>query len=168
MPSTRAIAETTDDGNRISQQGLAAVGVEVGQSAAPAAPKTRTPRTGTKQALLIDMLRREKGATIEEVVVATGWQSHTVRGAISGALKKKLGLDVGSEGRGPRAGLPDRVASRHSVSILRRRLDVRGVLRRCSRSPCRLEMSRLSLFCFGGVAAVAAVCGQPICGSEGC
>ena len=94
---TRGLAETTADGNRISQQGLAAVGVEVGQSAAPAAPKTRTPRTGTKQALLIDMLRRDEGATIEEVVAATGWQSHTVRGAIAGALKKKLGLDVGSE-----------------------------------------------------------------------
>ena len=99
----RGLAETTDDGNRISQQGLAAVGVDVGQSAAPAAPKTRTPRTGTKQALLIDMLRRDEGATIEEVAAATGWQSHTVRGAIAGALKKKLQLDVGSakvEGRG--------------------------------------------------------------------
>ena len=49
------------------------------------------------------MLRRREGATIEEVVTATGWQSHTVRGAIAGALKKKLGLDVTSakeEGRG--------------------------------------------------------------------
>ncbi len=49
------------------------------------------------------MLRDETGATIDEIVAATGWQPHTVRGAIAGALKKKLGLNVGSEkleGRG--------------------------------------------------------------------
>jgi hypothetical protein len=55
------------------------------------------PRKGTKQAALIDMLRRKEGATIDQVVEATGWQRHTVRGAISGALKKKLGLTVSSE-----------------------------------------------------------------------
>ena len=54
-------------------------------------------RNGTKQARLIEMLRAEGGATIEEIVVATGWQSHTIRGAMSGALKKKLGLEVTSE-----------------------------------------------------------------------
>ena len=61
------------------------------------ASKPRTPREGTKQALLIEMLRAETGATIAEIVAATGWQQHTVRGAIAGALKKKLGLDVTSE-----------------------------------------------------------------------
>ena len=40
------------------------------------APKTRTPRTGTKQATLIAMLRAPEGATIEEIMAATGWQSH--------------------------------------------------------------------------------------------
>jgi hypothetical protein len=62
-----------------------------------AAPKTRTPREGTKQATLIAMLRAPDGATIEEIMAATGWQSHTVRGAMAGALKKKLGLEVTSE-----------------------------------------------------------------------
>ncbi|MCW5719215.1 MAG: DUF3489 domain-containing protein [Bauldia sp.] len=60
-------------------------------------------RAGTKQALLIEMLRRPEGATIDEVIAATGWQAHTVRGAMAGALKKKLGLDIKSEkveGRG--------------------------------------------------------------------
>ena len=68
-----------------------------------AAPKARTPREGTKQATLIAMLRAPDGATIEEIMAATGWQSHTVRGAMAGALKKKLGLEVTSEkveGRG--------------------------------------------------------------------
>ena len=43
------------------------------------------------------MLRQANGATIEEIVTAFGWQPHTVRGAIAGALKKKLGLNVASE-----------------------------------------------------------------------
>ena len=67
----------------------------------PAAPVQR--RKGTKQETLIEMLRAEGGATIDEIVAATGWQPHTVRGAMSGALKKKLGLEVTSEkveGRG--------------------------------------------------------------------
>jgi hypothetical protein len=60
--------------------------------AAPA--ETPTPRTGTKQALMIKLLRRPEGATVEQIAAATGWQHHTIRGAISGALKKKLGLTV--------------------------------------------------------------------------
>ena len=43
------------------------------------------------------MLRRKEGATIAQIVEATGWQPHTVRGAFAGALKKKLGLVVTSE-----------------------------------------------------------------------
>ena len=54
-------------------------------------------REGTKQATLIAMLRAADGATIEEIMAATNWQSHTVRGAMAGALKKKLGLEVTSE-----------------------------------------------------------------------
>ena len=60
------------------------------------APKRRV-RDDSKQAKLIEMLRRPDGATIDEIVAAFGWQPHTVRGAIAGALKKKLGLDVTSE-----------------------------------------------------------------------
>jgi hypothetical protein len=43
---------------------------------------------------MIEMLRRPQGATVEQIAAATGWQHHTIRGAISGALKKKLGLSV--------------------------------------------------------------------------
>ena len=57
-------------------------------------PKTRP---GTKQATLIAMLETPNGATIAEIADATGWQHHTVRGAIAGALKKRLGLYVTSE-----------------------------------------------------------------------
>ena len=60
-----------------------------------AAPAEKpTPRAGTKQARMIEMLKRPEGATVEQIAAATGWQHHTVRGAISGALKKKLGLTV--------------------------------------------------------------------------
>jgi len=118
----------TGDGHGVTlvatDAGLAAIGIEhddadaapVGATDAPteepapdtaagieAAPKARTPREGTKQATLIAMLRAPDGATIEEISAATGWQSHTVRGAMAGALKKKLGLEVSSEkveGRG--------------------------------------------------------------------
>ena len=61
------------------------------------AQPARATRTGTKQAQLIEMLRRPEGVTIDEVVKALDWQAHTVRGAMSGALKKKLGLTIESE-----------------------------------------------------------------------
>lgn len=98
--------------------GLAAIGIEpedanpalAGATDAPteepapdtptkpeAAPKARTPREGTKQATLIEMLRAESGASIEEIASALAWRQHTVRGALAGALKKKLGLEVTSE-----------------------------------------------------------------------
>jgi Protein of unknown function (DUF3489) len=60
-------------------------------------PKAHRTRDGSKQAQLIAMLRRAKGATIDEIAETLAWQPHTVRGAIAGALKKKLGLDVTSE-----------------------------------------------------------------------
>ena len=65
---------------------------------ANAEPEVEHPilRTGTKQALLIAMLQRPNGATIAEIVAATGWQAHSARGAMSGALGKKLGLVVAS------------------------------------------------------------------------
>jgi hypothetical protein len=54
-------------------------------------------RAGSKQARVIGLLQRPEGATIDEIASAMGWQRHTVRGLISGALKKKLGLHVLSE-----------------------------------------------------------------------
>ncbi len=60
-------------------------------------------RAGTKTARLIALLRRKDGATISDLTEATGWQAHSVRGALSGTLKKKLGLAVASDkvdGRG--------------------------------------------------------------------
>ncbi len=124
-PALNRIWRNDDEGRavvlRITEAGLAAIGVEpdagdsateaarggpsAGESkevaaegsAAPEAPRTRA---GTKQAKLVAMLR--EGATTDEMVAATGWQPHTVRGAMAGALKKRLGLTItsGKEERG--------------------------------------------------------------------
>ncbi|WP_096700069.1 DUF3489 domain-containing protein [Magnetospirillum sp. 15-1] len=60
-------------------------------------PRARKTRQGSKQEALIAMLKRPEGASIAEITAEFGWQPHTVRGAIAGALKKKLGLEVASE-----------------------------------------------------------------------
>lgn len=110
-PAMNRIWRNDADGRAIvlhvTDAGFAAIGCgpegsDVAAEAAPA-PKVRTPRAGTKQARMIEMLRAEGGATITEIAATTGWQPHTVRGAFAGALKKKLGLGVTSEkieGRG--------------------------------------------------------------------
>ena len=108
----------------ISDAGLAAISIEpeggdsapTGDDEAPSAeppqdapaeadttPMARAPRAGTKQAKLIEMLRAEGGATIDEIAAALEWRPHTVRGALAGAMKKRLGLTITSEkvdGRG--------------------------------------------------------------------
>jgi hypothetical protein len=50
--------------------------------------------------MVIDLLRRSDGATLDELVEATGWQRHSVRGVISGGLEKKLALIVVSDKTG--------------------------------------------------------------------
>ena len=59
-----------------------------------ATPKPIAIRAGTKQAKIIALLQRPEGASINEIVEATGWAAHSARGMISGGLKKKLGFDV--------------------------------------------------------------------------
>ncbi len=76
-----------------------------------------TPRAGTKQALMIDMLKRPEGATVEQIAAATGWQHHTIRGAISGALKKKLGLTV--EATRTREVGPNKTGAKGSATVYR-------------------------------------------------
>lgn len=53
-------------------------------------------RETSKLSMLITLLKRPKGASLEDMCNATGWLAHSVRGAISGSLKKKLGLAVTS------------------------------------------------------------------------
>lgn len=109
----------TSDGQGITlvatKAGLEAVGIEaiVAKTVTkPRVPKPPTPslsvmgaaegtvakpvaiRSDTKQAQIIALLERPEGASIGEIVALTGWAQHTARGMISGALKKKLGLEI--------------------------------------------------------------------------
>ena len=103
-----------------TEVGLAAIGIEPLAASAVASARRPKPepvqmpcdtdtakpvaiRAGTKQAQIIAMLQRPEGAMVVEMVAATGWLAHTVRGCISGALKKKLALPITAEkvdGRG--------------------------------------------------------------------
>ena len=98
----------TGDGHGVTliatDAGLAAIGSDP-KAAIPEDPDKppASPRKSTKQQIMIDLLTRESGASLAELAEATQWQSHTVRGALSGVLKKRLGLEVVSEkveGRG--------------------------------------------------------------------
>lgn len=100
----RGWIEPADDGHLLTDAGYAAIGQE-----RPVRPddvqsvdtigdlqllKGIPVRPGTKLAALVMDLRRQQGATSLQLMLATGWQPHTVRGAISGMLRKKLGLNV--------------------------------------------------------------------------
>jgi len=60
------------------------------------AKKAATPERGTKTAKILDLLKRSGGASLDQLRKATGWQAHSVRGFLSGTLKKKMGLRVAS------------------------------------------------------------------------
>lgn len=61
------------------------------------ATPTPTADAKGKIAKLVGLLIQPGGATIASMMAATGWQAHSVRGALSGAIKKKLGFNVISE-----------------------------------------------------------------------
>lgn len=100
----RGWIKPADGGHVLTDAGYAAIGQQ-----RPAPPDDVQPRgaiddlqllegisvrPGTKLAALVMALRRPQGATSLQLMLATCWQPHTVRGAISGMLRKKLGLNV--------------------------------------------------------------------------
>lgn len=62
-----------------------------------AKPSNTAPATSSKLATIIEMLKRPNGTTINDMSSATGWQTHSVRGLLSGTIKKKLCLKLTSE-----------------------------------------------------------------------
>jgi len=92
----QGLIQIDGEGHRVTDQAYAALGLPVPPALAEpikVAPRTRE---NTKQAQIIAMLQRPEGATISQIVEATGWQPHTVRGTFAGAFKKKLGLTLSS------------------------------------------------------------------------
>lgn len=77
-----------------ARQGPSAKSAGIPKPKAAAAPKSG------KIDKIITLMRRPKGATINDLTKATAWQAHSVRGAISGTLRKKQGLNVVSEKSG--------------------------------------------------------------------
>ncbi len=63
---------------------------------APAGKQPAPARRGSKTAKILDLLKRPGGVTLKELMKATGWQAHSVRGFLSGTLGKKLGTPVES------------------------------------------------------------------------
>lgn len=59
-------------------------------------PTRGPPRDGTKIALVLDLLRQPGGVTIADIGSATGWQPHTVRGALAGSIQRRMGLKITS------------------------------------------------------------------------
>lgn len=100
----RGWIEPADSGHVLTDTGYATIGLKRPISPDDVQPMDTTDdlqllegipiRPGTKLARLVVALRRPQGATSLQLTLTTGWQPHTVRGAISGVLRKKLGLKV--------------------------------------------------------------------------
>jgi len=100
----RGWIDPADSGHVLTDAGYAAIGLQRPVPPDDVQPMDATDdlqllegipiRPGTKLAALVVALRRPQGATSLQLMLATGWQPHTVRGAISGMLRKKLGLNV--------------------------------------------------------------------------
>lgn len=64
----------------------------------PTAPTVEvSSKPKTKSAAVLALLERREGTTVTEIATATGWQNHSIRGFLSGTVKKKLGHDIASE-----------------------------------------------------------------------
>ena len=72
------------------------VGKQAGEGARHGSKTAGAARDGSKTAKVLDLLKRPGGATTKELIKATGWQPHSVRGFLSGTVGKKMGLAVTS------------------------------------------------------------------------
>ncbi len=82
--------------NVAPKKGKAGKKATAAKKAPKGAKKGTGARDGSKTATILEMLKRTGGATAQELLKATGWQAHSLRGFISGTLGKKMGLAVES------------------------------------------------------------------------
>lgn len=104
--TTRAKSLTKRANRRVTKSGAQEPG-SVARAKTPSRPGRANTRTGggdhdrkqrpNKQQACLELLRRAGGASIEELQVLTGWQAHSVRGFLAGAVKRKLGLTLFSD-----------------------------------------------------------------------
>ena len=104
----RGLITESDGGHQLNDAGYAAIGkrrpvpkgvqkLDTPDALTRSEPIPRTIHSGTKLATIIDAMRNPDGATIAQMMADTGWQAHSVRGAISGMVRKRLGYEVITE-----------------------------------------------------------------------
>ncbi len=104
----RGLITESEGGHRLTDAGYASVGkrrpiakdvqnVDTLDALQQFEATSPTIRPGTKLASIIDAMRNPGGATIAQMMAGTGWQAHTVQGAISGMVRKRLGYEVVTE-----------------------------------------------------------------------
>lgn len=129
IPASAEDERWREDGDRaytlvITDTGFAALGIDAPDtSARQGIPPTRTTRSSkpaskanSKQDQLLALLKRRKGASRDELISASGWQAHSVRGFLSGRVRRKMGLalevsDHPKRGRVYTVLTPDQVSS---------------------------------------------------------
>ena len=101
-PATE-VPKTTPKANAAKRtRNVAPKKAKAGKRATPAkkgpksATKAKGARDGSKASKVLDLLKRPDGATAKELMKATGWQPHSIRGFLSGTVSKKMGLAVTS------------------------------------------------------------------------
>tara|TARA_R110002074_G_scaffold401345_1_gene599219 strand:- start:1481 stop:1837 length:357 start_codon:yes stop_codon:yes gene_type:complete len=98
-PARKPTKKTASQHHRRAKPNAAATKSVAKMRAAPrlAKPSGTGATTSSKLATVIQMLKRPSGTSINDLTAATGWQTHSVRGLLSGTIKKKLGLKLTSE-----------------------------------------------------------------------
>ena len=111
LPGVTAVRKFTDRKSAVSRIWKGVQALEPAVAPHPAPTRTKKVASGrkpkaqdgapnaNKTATVLELLRREGGATLDDIMSATGWQAHSVRGFISGVLGKRMGLTVESAKR---------------------------------------------------------------------